>query len=97
MKKETTTKKITIDTLAIMMNNGFESIKRDFTGQMAELKKDIKEEITGVKKEITGIKNQLEGTNKRIDDLASNRVKYDDHNKIKTRVDFIEEKLGIKN
>lgn len=89
MKREVKTKKITIDELAMMVAKGFENTatKTDVEG--------LKEEIKGVKKDIEGVKNQLEGTNKRIDDLASNRVKYEDHNKLKARVDFIEEKLEI--
>ncbi len=37
------------------------------------------------------------GINRRLDDMSLNRVKYEDHNKLKVRVDFIEEKLEIKN
>lgn len=74
MKKAVKTKKITIDKLAIMMNNGFEN-----------LRKDVREIIT---EETKGLKNQLEGTNKRIDDLAINRVKYEEYNKLKARVDL---------
>lgn len=54
-----------------------------------------KTDIEGLKEEIKGVKNQLEGTNKRIDDMAVNRVKYEDHNKLKSRVDFVEKKLGV--
>jgi flagellar biosynthesis/type III secretory pathway chaperone len=87
MKKEVKNKKITIDKLAVMMNNSFESLEK---------KMATKEDIKGLKEDVGGLKNQLEGTNKRIDNLAMNRVKYEDHNKLKVRVDFIEEKLEIK-
>ena len=32
---------------------------------------------------------KFEGINKRIDDMSVNRVKYEDHNKLKTRMDFV--------
>lgn len=92
MKKEAETKKITIDKLAIMMNNSFEGLKKDIFGVKEELF-GVKKELNDVKEEIKGVKNQLEGTNKRIDDLAMNRVKYEDHNKLKARVDFMEKNL----
>ncbi len=76
------TKKVTIDTLAIIMNNGFERLEKKVD--------NIEKDVSFIKKDITGIKNQLEGTNKRIDDMAVNRVKYEDHNKLKARVDFLE-------
>ncbi|MBI2630862.1 hypothetical protein HYW73_01425 [Candidatus Nomurabacteria bacterium] len=77
------TKKITIDTLAIMMADGFESLET----KVGDI---IKKEVGGIKEEIKGVKNQLEGTNKRIDDLAMNRVKLEEHNKLKVRVDTLE-------
>ena len=86
MKKEVKGKKITIDALAIMMNSSFEGMEKRMVGV-------IREEIGSVKKEVEGVKNQLAGTNKRIDDLVTNRVKYEEHNKLKARVDVIEKKL----
>jgi ribosomal protein S17E len=86
MKKEATTKKITIERLAIMMNNGFESLKK-------EVREIIQEETKIFKNQLDGFENKLEGTNKRIDDLAENRVKVAEHNKLKARVTLIEEKI----
>lgn len=76
-----------VDKLAASTLKSFENI---------EAKMVTKTDIEGVKEEIRGVKNQLEGTNKRIDDLATNRVKYEDQDKLKTRVGFIEKKLEIK-
>jgi len=56
----------------------------------------LTDKVDNIETNVVGIKNQLEGTNKRIDDLAMNRVKYEDHNKLKVRIDFVEEKLEIK-
>lgn len=71
--------KMTIDKLAIMMNDSFERL----------------EENMATKTDIEGLKGQIEGVGKRIDDMLITRVKYEDHNKLKTRVDLIEEKLKI--
>ena len=62
-----------------------ESINRSFS--KVEEKIDTK---------VEEIKGQIQGVNKRIDDFVVTRVKYDDHNKLKARVGFIEEKLEIK-
>jgi len=53
-------------------------------------------ENTATKVDIEGLKGQIEGVNRRIDDMSINRVKYEDHNKLKSRVGVIEEKLEIK-
>lgn len=77
-----------------------ESVNRSFSSIEAKMAtkddlKNLEKKIEGINEEVKGIKNQLEGTNKRIDDLAMNRVKYEDYDKLKVRVDFIEEKLEI--
>ena len=84
MKKENNKKsgRITIDKLAIMMNNGFEGMEKRITSV--------------IKEEIAGVKNQISGVNNRIDDISMNRIKYEDHDKLKARVSFIERKLEIK-
>ncbi|MEI7709552.1 MAG: hypothetical protein WCI76_02455 [bacterium] len=80
------TKKVTIDDLAKM-------IKEDVVDRMAT-KEDIKNMAT--KTDIEGLKSQIQGINNRIDDISMNRVKHEDHNKLKLRVDIIEKKLEIK-
>ncbi len=87
MKKEVKTKKMTIDKLAIMMSNSFESIEK---------KMATKDDIEEVKKEIEGVKDRLTGTNKRIDDYAETKVSKITHKELEHRVNFIEEKLEIK-
>ena len=93
MKNEVKTKKITIEKLAIMMNNSFESLKKEVVGIVHGELIGIKKDISDINIRITGIDNKLEGTNKRIDDLAENRVKVAEHNKLKARVSLIEEKI----
>ncbi|MEK7190347.1 MAG: hypothetical protein AAB661_01120 [Patescibacteria group bacterium] len=66
--------RITIDKLAIMMNNSFEKLE----AKMAT-KNDIEE-----------VKSKIEGIDKRIDDFVVTRVKYDEHNKLKIRVERLE-------
>lgn len=85
MKKGVKPQKVTIEKLAIMMNNGFETLKKDIS--------NIHKDVSDINTRITGVENKLEGTNKRIDDLAENRVKIVEHNKLKTRVTLIEEKI----
>ncbi len=68
-----------------------ESINRSFSKM--ELRMATKDDI---KLEIESVKNLIEGTNNRIDDLSSNRVKYEDYKKLEVRVDFIEKRLEIK-
>ena len=73
-----------------------QSINRSFSKIEAKMatKEDIKDMAT--KMDVEGLKNQIEGVGKRIDDISMNRVKYEDHNKLKARMDFVEEKLETK-
>jgi len=71
-------KRITIADLAKM-------IKEDVVDHMA-----TKTDIDGLKEEIKGVKNQLEGTNKRLDDIAVTRVKYEDFKELTGRVEKLE-------
>lgn len=82
---------MTIDKLAMMIAKGFENTatKTDLEGLQSQIK--------GLKNQIEGVQGQIEGVNNRIDDFVATRVKHEDHNKLKARVDFIEEKLEIKN
>jgi len=95
MNKEVKTKKITIDTLAIMMVKSFESLGKNIS-EIKEEVNEIKEDVKIVKKDVEGFKNQLEGVNKRIDDYAETKVSKIEHKKLITRVEFIENKLEIK-
>lgn len=91
---------MTIDKLAVMVANGFENMatKEDLENlkKIMATKTDIKglkDQIENVEKELKG---RIAGVDRRIDDIAINRVKYEDHDKLKARVDFIEKKLEIK-
>ncbi|OGI65597.1 hypothetical protein A2647_01705 [Candidatus Nomurabacteria bacterium RIFCSPHIGHO2_01_FULL_40_24b] len=57
----------------------------------------VEEKIDAVDIKVEGLKGQIDGVNKRIDDFVVTRVKYEDHNKLKARVDIVEVKVGIKN
>lgn len=68
MKKETKTQKITIDALAIMMNNGFETLRTD----VGELKKDVgelKKDMNDVRKDVDDVKEDMNDVKK---DVSSN-------------------------
>jgi len=94
MKKEVKISKITIDKLAIMMNNGFESLEKKMATK--EDLEGVKKEIEGVKTEVESVKDRLEGTNKRIDDFANTKVSKIQYKEIENRVSFMEKKLEIK-
>jgi len=53
-----------------------------------------------VNRNMASIENNLiyhiGGVNRRLDDMSLNRVKYEDHDKLKARMEFIEKKLEIK-
>jgi len=93
MKKAVKKGKMTIDKLAIMVAKGFENTatKEDLKNLEARMEAKM-----ATKTDMEGIKNQIEGVNNRIDEMSLNRVKYEDHNKLKVRVDFLEKKLEIK-
>ena len=74
-----------------------ESINRSFS--KVEKKMATKEDLENLEKkmatktDIEGLKDQIQGVNNRIDDISMNRVKYDDHNKLKVRMGVLEEKI----
>lgn len=91
-KKSNKGNKVTIDKLAIMMNNSFDKLEVKI--DTLEAKVATKEDLKNLEERMNG---KFEGIDKRIDDFVVTRVKYEDFNKLKTRVSFIEEKLDIKN
>lgn len=80
-----------------------ESINRSFS--KIEKKMATKEDLKNLEARLDSkidtkveeLKGQIQGVDKRIDDFVETRVKYEDHNKLKIRVGFIERKLEIKN
>ena len=108
MKKETKTKKMTIDGLAVLMKAGFRGVNRGVNKKINNVT-DLIDKLAAstlngfnsiearmaTKDDIEGLKDQIQGVDKRIDDFVVTRVKYEDHNKLKARVDFVEKKLEI--
>ena len=96
--KRKTKNKMSIEDLALSMNRGFKKvenlIKSEVDGLAISTAKGF--ENTATKIDIEGLKGQIQGVDKRIDDFVATRVKHDDHNKLKTRVDLIEQKLESK-
>ncbi|OGI94239.1 hypothetical protein A3A03_03130 [Candidatus Nomurabacteria bacterium RIFCSPLOWO2_01_FULL_40_18] len=80
------TKKVTTADLAKM-------IKKDVVDRMAT-KDDLKDlearMDTKIDTKIEEVKSKIEGINNRIDDFVMTRVKYEDHNKLKLRVEKLE-------
>ena len=78
------TKRISIDVLAIIMNNSFENLEKEIknTATKDDLKK-LEENLT----------NRIEKTDKRIDDFAETKATKISHKELVTRVEFIEKKI----
>ena len=88
VKKNEKSGKMTIDKLAIMVARGFEN---------TATKDDIKNMATkdDLKDLETRMNGKFEGVNRRIDDMSINRVKYEDYDKLKSRMNLIEKKVGL--
>ena len=88
VKKNEKSGKMTIDKLAIMVARGFED---------TATKDDIKNMATkdDLKDLETRMNGKFEGVNRRIDDMSMNRVKYEDYDKLKSRMNLIEKKVGL--
>ena len=88
MIKKREKSKMTIDKLAIMVARGFEN---------TATKDDIKNMATkdDLKDLETRMNGKFEGVNRRIDDMSMNRVKYEDYDKLKSRMNLIEKKVGL--
>ncbi|MFA5792156.1 MAG: hypothetical protein WC884_03945 [Candidatus Paceibacterota bacterium] len=81
-KKSNKSSKMTIDKLARMVAKGF---------QKTPTIDDIKNMAT--KTDIEGLRGQIQGVDKRIDDFVATRVKYEDFNKLKIRMEKLESKV----
>ena len=86
---------MTLDKLGRMVANVVKNMAtKDDIRNMAT-KDDIKnlatkDDLKKTKEELVG---QISGVNNRIDELAMNRVSYENFDKLKARVDVIEEKV----
>lgn len=103
--KKTIKKKMSIEDLALSMNKGFGRVNNKIDNVVDLVDKLAASTLKGfegvearmaTKTDIEGLRSQISGVNNRIDDISMNRVKYEDHNKLKVRVGFIERKLEIK-
>lgn len=74
---------MTIDKLAVMMNNNFDRLEGKLDKVEGKLDKKIDTKVEE-------LKSQIEGIDKRIDDFVVTRVKYDDFNKLTVRVEKLE-------
>ena len=88
MIKKREKSKMTIDKLAIMVARGFENTAtKDDIKNMA-----TKDDLKNLEARMNG---KFEGVNRRIDDMSMNRVKYEDYDKLKSRMNLIEKKVGL--
>lgn len=92
--KKITKKKMSIEDLAFSVNKGFKRvenlIEKKIDGLAISTAKGF--ETTATKVDIEGLKGQIQGVNNRIDDFVATRVKIEDHNKLKVRVEILEKK-----
>jgi len=91
MIKKKKQSKMTLDKLAIMVANGFESVDKRFSDVNKRF--DDMEIKMATKDDIKEVKTKIEGVNNRIDDISENRVKYTEFNTLKKRVDILEKKI----
>lgn len=84
MDKVGKTKKMTIDSLAIMVAKGFENIATD----MEEVKKDI----SVLKKDMSEVKENVKDIKKNILNLGDRFVSYHSFDSLSARVKVLEEK-----
>jgi hypothetical protein len=75
-------KKITIEDLAEMVQNGFIEVDNKFV----ELRQEMKEGFTEVRDELAGVKARLTAVERRLDDVV------DDHGH---RLKRLEKKVGV--
>ena len=89
---------ITIDELAQMVANGFKSMDIKFGGinkkfqEIDDGLEAMSDKLDLVERKVV---SRINGLENRIDDLALNRVKYEDLVPIKTRIDKIEQKIKV--
>ena len=95
MDKENNNKEITNDELAQMVAKGFDGVDERFNEVEKKMatKDDIKKLDKKLSKKIDGVEGRLGGLERRIDDIATNKVSYDEFGKIKVRVEKVEEKV----
>ena len=75
----------TLEDLANMVAKGFENTATKDDLKDLEARMDTK-----IDTKIEEVKSKIEGINNRIDDFVMTRVKYEDHNKLKLRVEKLE-------
>ncbi len=97
--KKITKKKITlqdlafsVDKLSLSVNKGFKRVENLIKEEIDGLAISTAKGFASVDKRFDGLDGKFEGLDKRIDDFVVTRVKYEDFNKLKARVDIIEKK-----
>ena len=87
MPKPSRPKRVTLDSLAAMMLRSFERLESRIDGLDTRIG-SLENNFQAVEMKITNLGN-------RLDDLAFNCVKYDDHRALEARVRRCEGKLGF--
>ena len=89
----------TVDKLAISTAKGFDGVNTELKeigerltgveGKIEEVEEKLTNKINGVEERLS---SKIDGLDRRMDDLSLNRVKYEDFDKLKLRVDKMESK-----
>lgn len=90
--KKTTTKKMTIDDLAVMVAKGFDGVDRKFD----EVNKKIDKEIGEVKKDIAEVKENLASTRRDVLSMGDRFTMKFEFHELASRVSVLEQKRKVK-
>lgn len=101
--KRSRSKKVTLESLAGMVANGFAEQEKKLTGKIEGVESRLGEEIKGLETNLTEkingvetrLSQQITGVNNRLDDLALNRATREELLVLDKRVARIETKLGL--
>lgn len=101
--KKSKSEKVTLESLAGMVANGFAEQEKKLTGKIDDVESGLMVQISGVETRLTEkidgvetrLSRQITGINNRIDDLALNRATREELLVLDKRVGRIETKLGL--
>ena len=92
MTTQTTSKKITIDVLAQMVNNGFKEVRKD----LLEVKTELNQRIDGLEGRFDGLEKNMDfrfnGVQGQLDSIYLNYTRLDHHHALENRIKKVEKK-----
>ena len=97
--KKATSKKMTIDDLAIMVAKGFDGIDKKFSDKFSKVEKyiaEVKKDITGVKNDIAEVKENLASTRMDVLGIGDRFVSKHEFSQHLIRFSLLEQKVKAK-